>query len=70
MPLADVKDAISKSLLTTKQDDLFSTTLNQWVTDAKREDLQRPASLTDLILDQQTGSRVTAARFLFFRSVC
>jgi len=34
VPLADIKDAISKELLTTKQDDLFNTTLNQWVTDA------------------------------------
>lgn len=34
VPLADIKDAVSKELLTTKQDDLFNTTLNQWVTDA------------------------------------
>lgn len=34
VPLVDIKDAISKELLTTKQNDLFNTTLNQWVTDA------------------------------------
>ena len=34
VPLADIKDKISASLLTTKQDDLYTTTVNQWVTDA------------------------------------
>ena len=34
VPLADVKDEISTALLTSKQDELFNTTLEQWVTDA------------------------------------
>jgi foldase protein PrsA len=34
VPLADVKDAVSAELLKTKQDDLYNTTVSQWVTDA------------------------------------
>ena len=34
VPLADIKDKISASLLSTKQDDLYNTTVQQWVTDA------------------------------------
>jgi parvulin-like peptidyl-prolyl isomerase len=34
VPLADVKDTISADLLSTKQDDLYDTTVSGWVTDA------------------------------------
>ena len=34
VPLADIKDAIKASLLTTKQNDLYDTTVSQWVTEA------------------------------------
>jgi parvulin-like peptidyl-prolyl isomerase len=34
VPLAELKDTISASLLTTKQDDLYDTTVSQWVTEA------------------------------------
>ena len=34
VPLADIKDTLSAELLTTKQDDLYNTTVEQWITDA------------------------------------
>ncbi|MCE5343218.1 MAG: peptidylprolyl isomerase [Eubacteriales bacterium] len=34
VPLADVKDTISASVLTTKQDALYTSTVSQWVTEA------------------------------------
>ncbi len=34
VPLADVKDATKAELLSTKQDDLYTSTVKQWVTDA------------------------------------
>ena len=34
VPFSDLKDAVQKELLTTKQDDLFNTTVTQWITDA------------------------------------
>ena len=34
VPLSEVKDTLSASLLTTKQDDLYTTTVEQWVTEA------------------------------------
>lgn len=34
VPLADIKDQIGDTLLTTKKDDLYNNTVTQWVTDA------------------------------------
>ena len=34
VPLDEVKDTISADLLSTKQDDLYDTTVDGWVTDA------------------------------------
>ena len=34
VPLDEVKDAVSADVLKTKQDDLYQTTLDQWIKDA------------------------------------